>query len=58
MEQKWLRPSEVAAMFKVNPKTVRRWVQADKLKARKTLGGHCRFDVDEVGAHLEKHKKA
>ena len=34
-----LTPSEVAAMFRVNPKTVTRWARAGKISAIRTLGG-------------------
>src|ERR1051325_2285013 len=34
-----LTPSEVAAMFRVNPNTVTRWARAGKLSAIRTLGG-------------------
>ena len=43
-----LTPSEVAAMFRVDPKTVTRWARAGKLSAIRTLGGHRRYDGDEV----------
>ncbi len=43
-----LRPGEVAELFKVNPKTVKRWVQSDKLKAITTPGGHSRFEYDYI----------
>ena len=37
-----LTPSEVANLFRVDPKTVTRWAKAGKLTAIKTLGGHRR----------------
>ena len=43
-----LTPSEVAALFRVNPKTVTRWARAGKLTAIRTLGGHRRFKVSEI----------
>jgi len=43
-----LTPSEVAALFRVNPKTVTRWARAGKLTAIRTLGGHRRFRVSEI----------
>ncbi len=43
-----LRPGEVAELFKVNPKTVKRWVQSDQLKAITTPGGHSRFEYDYI----------
>ncbi|RYV52592.1 BldC family transcriptional regulator [Pengzhenrongella frigida] len=43
-----LTPSEVASMFRVDPKTVTRWAKAGKISAIRTLGGHRRFHEDEV----------
>jgi excisionase family DNA binding protein len=43
-----LTPAEVAAMFRVSPKTVTRWARAGKLTALRTLGGHRRFRAAEV----------
>ncbi|HVE94606.1 MAG TPA: BldC family transcriptional regulator [Acidimicrobiales bacterium] len=43
-----LTPAEVAAMFRVSPKTVTRWARAGKLTALRTLGGHRRFRASEV----------
>lgn len=48
-----LTPSEVAAMFRVNPKTVTRWARAGKLTAIRTLGGHRRFKASEIKRCLE-----
>lgn len=47
-----LTPSEVAALFRVNPKTVTRWARAGKITAIRTLGGHRRFRASEVRAFL------
>ena len=46
-EDALLTPSEVAAMFRVNPKTVTRWARAGKISAIRTLGGHRRFRASE-----------
>jgi excisionase family DNA binding protein len=43
-----LTPSEVAAMFRVNPKTVTRWARAGRISYIKTLGGHRRFKATEI----------
>ena len=43
-----LTPSEVAAMFRVNPKTVTRWHRTGKVSAIRTLGGHRRFKASEI----------
>ena len=47
-----LTPAEVAAMFRVDPKTVTRWAKAGKLTSIRTLGGHRRFREAEVRAFL------
>lgn len=43
-----LTPGQVAALFGVNPVTVKRWALAGKLTAVKTDGGHRRYRPDEV----------
>ena len=43
-----LTPSEVAMLFRVDPKTVTRWAKAGKLSAVRTLGGHRRYRESEV----------
>jgi excisionase family DNA binding protein len=48
-----LTPSEVAAMFRVNPKTVTRWARAGKISAIRTLGGHRRFRASEIQQFLQ-----
>ena len=47
-----LTPSEVATMFRVDPKTVTRWAKAGKLSAIRTLGGHRRYSEAEVRSLL------
>lgn len=47
-----LTPAEVAALFRVDPKTVTRWANAGKLSAVRTLGGHRRFYEGEVRSLL------
>ena len=51
-----LTPSEVAQMFRVDPKTVTRWAKAGKLTAIKTLGGHRRYRESEVRSLLATNK--
>jgi excisionase family DNA binding protein len=53
-----LTPSEVAAMFRVNPKTVTRWARAGKISAIRTLGGHRRFKASEIRKFLEQTDEA
>ena len=48
-----LTPAEVAALFRVDPKTVTRWAKAGKLSSIRTLGGHRRYRADEVKKFLE-----
>ncbi len=48
LEESLLTPAEVAAMFRVDPKTVTRWAVAGKLTAVRTLGGHRRYRTGEV----------
>ena len=52
-----LTPSEVAAMFRVNPKTVTRWARAGKITAIRTLGGHRRFRASEIRRCLEQMER-
>lgn len=47
-----LTPGEVAALFRVDPKTVTRWGHAGKLVSVKTPGGHHRFRRSDVEALL------
>lgn len=48
---------EVAARFRVNPRTITNWVRKHKLAATRTPGGHYRFrkvDIDRIlGAGAE-----
>lgn len=48
-----LTPAEVAALFRVDPKTVTRWAKAGKLSSIRTLGGHRRYRREEVERFLE-----
>ena len=47
-----LTPSEVAILFRVDPKTVTRWAKAGKLTSVRTLGGHRRYKESEVKSLL------
>ncbi len=53
-----LTPTEVAAIFRVNPKTVTRWAQSGKISAIRTLGGHRRFNAAEIMRHLQEQQKS
>lgn len=51
-DEQLLTPAEVAARFRVDPKTVTRWANSGKLSSIRTLGGHRRFKESEVRALL------
>ena len=51
-QENLLTPAEVAALFRVDPKTVTRWAKAGKLTSIRTLGGHRRYKESEVKALL------
>ncbi|MFC4334019.1 BldC family transcriptional regulator [Salininema proteolyticum] len=51
--QNLLLPSEVAALFRVDPKTVTRWANSGRISAIRTLGGHRRFLESEIMEILE-----
>jgi excisionase family DNA binding protein len=53
-----LTPAEVAALFRVDPKTVTRWAKAGKLTAIRTLGGHRRYRQSEVLGLLEANQSS
>jgi excisionase family DNA binding protein len=42
-----LTPAEVAAIMRVDPKTVTRWAKTGKIRCIKTLGGHRRFFAED-----------
>ena len=50
--ERLLTPAEVAAMFRVDPKTVTRWARDGRLTAIRTLGGHRRYLETQVLALL------
>jgi len=52
-QEQLLTPSEVAKLFRVDPKTITRWAKAGKLTSIKTLGGHRRYRESEVKALLK-----
>lgn len=43
-----LKPGEVAAFLRVDPKTVTRWAGSDRLRSFRTPGGHRRFYAADV----------
>ena len=55
-DERLLPPREVAALFRVDPKTVTRWAKDGKLSSIKTPGGQRRFREAEVRALLNGSK--
>lgn len=51
-------PGEVAALFRVDPKTVTRWAHAHHLRTLRTPGGHMRFYVKDIRALFTEKKEA
>ncbi|PRW63876.1 BldC family transcriptional regulator [Actinopolyspora mortivallis] len=51
-QEQLLTPGEVAAMFRVDPKTVTRWATAGRIGSIRTPGGHRRFRESEVRSML------
>lgn len=45
-----LTPAEVAALFRVDPKTVSRWAKSGKVTSIRTPGGHRRYRETEMRA--------
>ncbi len=52
-DDRLLTPGEVAAQFRVDPKTVTRWARAGRVGSIRTPGGHRRFRESEIRALLE-----
>jgi excisionase family DNA binding protein len=49
-QEKLLTPGEVAALFRVDPKTVTRWALKGQITSIRTPGGHRRFRESEIRA--------
>jgi excisionase family DNA binding protein len=47
-DEKLLKPGEVAALFRVGPKTVTRWAQSGRLPCVHTPGGQVRIPATAV----------
>lgn len=52
-DDRLLTPGEVAALFRVDPKTVTRWAAAGQLTSIRTPGGHRRFRESHIRALLD-----
>ena len=51
-DHRLLTPAEVAALLRVDPKTVTRWARTGKLSSIRTPGGHRRYSESEVRGFL------
>ncbi len=47
-DDEYATPAEVAAVFRVDAKTVTRWAKAGRIASIRTLGGHRRYSVADV----------
>jgi excisionase family DNA binding protein len=56
--ERLLTPGEVAALFRVDPKTVTRWAASGRITSIRTPGGHRRFRESEVRALLSGGEQA
>lgn len=46
--ERMMTPKEVAATFGVHVKTITRWAKDGRLRSIRTLGGHRRYDRQQV----------
>ena len=51
----WLRAAEAAALLHVSPKTISRWAKQGRLAHRRTLGGHRRYDPQQIEQLVRAH---
>lgn len=55
VERRLMTLGEVAAVFRVDPKTVNRWCRAGRLKSVRTPGGHHRIWNTDLAEALAAH---
>ena len=58
VNEELLTAKEVGKLFRVDPKTVARWVKAGQLTELRTPGGHLRFRKSEVIQLIEGRNNA
>jgi excisionase family DNA binding protein len=51
-DDRLMTPGEVAALFRVDPKTVTRWAASGRITSIRTPGRHRRFRESEIMALL------
>lgn len=56
-DESLLTPGEVAAYFRVHPKTITRWAETGRLQSVRTPGNHRRFLASEVRALRRGHQQ-
>ena len=56
--EEYMTPAEVAALFRVDPTTVRRWAADGRLSSTRTPGNHRRYKTSEVYALLDEGRTA
>jgi excisionase family DNA binding protein len=56
--ERLLTPAEVAALFRVDPKTITQWAASGRLTSIRTLGGHRRYRESEVRQLLQARGEA
>lgn len=52
-----LTPTEVAQLFRVDPKTVTRWANDGRLFSFRTPGGHFRIPTSAIATHLPPERR-
>ena len=52
-QPEYLTPGQVARMLHVSPKTVNRWANEGRIPCLVTLGGHRRFQREEIERVVE-----
>ena len=52
-EEEYATPAEAAEILSVHQRTLRRWVDAGRLTAYRTPGGHTRYRRSDIAVLLE-----
>ena len=52
----WISLSKAATMLGVHSMTLRRWSDSGKFPCYRTPGGHRRFSLSDIEAHLERNQ--
>ena len=48
---------QLAEIIGVNVSTIKRWTESGKLNCTKTVGGHRKFNLNDISNFLKKYKK-